>query len=228
MNAGGRPALGSLQCLLHRGIRGRERDKPRDRETGLQRDRVYRETERQRDRETERQGGIERQGDRETGRQRDRETERQRDREAERQIEKHRRRQTETDREPESMRDDLIPLRSVCYIEALEGEFAYDDGAAIVKNKDVNGNNSNAYTDIWSHDFWGQDLRNESSHKSYRPLTTLSFKWQYQFSQGEQIILTKLTALSRLFLSIDSINSPKVGLRGRDREREREREWVIE
>ena len=121
------------------------------------------------------------------------------------------------------MRDDLIPLRSVCYIEALEGEFAYDDGAAIVKNKDVNGNNSNAYTDIWSHDFWGQDLRNESSHKSYRPLTTLSFKWQYQFSQGKCIILTKFAALSRLFLSVGSIHFSQGGF---VRKRQRAREWV--
>ena len=31
---------------------------------------------------------------------------------------------------------------SICYIEAIDGEFTYDDGAAIVKNSDVNGNNS--------------------------------------------------------------------------------------
>jgi len=68
---------------------------------------------------------------------------------------------------------------SMCYIEAIQGEFAYDDGAAIVKNKDVNGNNSNAYTEIWSHDFWGQDLRNEvgavptlPTAPSYRSLPT--------------------------------------------------------
>lgn len=28
-------------------------------------------------------------------------------------------------------------------------------------------------------------MRNESSHKSYRPLTTLSFKWQYEHFKGE-------------------------------------------
>ena len=53
-----------------------------------------------------------------------------------------------------------------------------------MKNADVNGNNSNATVDIWRHDFWGQDLRNESSHKSYRPVTTLSFLWQYRLSKG--------------------------------------------
>jgi hypothetical protein len=30
--------------------------------------------------------------------------------------------------------------------------------------------------DILNHDFWGQDIRLSDSHKSYRPLTTLTFR----------------------------------------------------
>ena len=47
------------------------------------------------------------------------------------------------------------------------------------------------YSQIFEHDFWGADIRSNSSHKSFRPLTTLSFRlsrWltQRAFGWGEQ------------------------------------------
>ena len=38
---------------------------------------------------------------------------------------------------------------ALCYLNSLDGEFAYDDGAAIVKNLDVTGNQTNVpYLDL--------------------------------------------------------------------------------
>lgn len=79
----------------------------------------------------------------------------------------------------------VVALSStVCYLNSLDGEFAYDDGAAIVKNLDVSGTTTNL-TAIWTHDFWGQQLSNESSHKSYRPLTTMTFRLDHQLHGGK-------------------------------------------
>jgi hypothetical protein len=69
-------------------------------------------------------------------------------------------------------------LCNVCYLNSLHGDFAYDDGAAIKKNKDVTkkGPVFETIGEIFTNDFWGQRLSNDTSHKSYRPLTTLSFR----------------------------------------------------
>jgi hypothetical protein len=32
---------------------------------------------------------------------------------------------------------------------------------------------------MWKNDFWGQDITKEDSHKSYRPLTVLTFRLNY-------------------------------------------------
>ena len=48
---------------------------------------------------------------------------------------------------------------------------------AQVSNRDVIG--STALVDIFSHDFWGQDIKLGDSHKSYRPLTTLTFRFDH-------------------------------------------------
>ena len=79
--------------------------------------------------------------------------------------------------------------------------FVYDDFAALEKNADVSGTtkegqvsqrtHAHAHTrrasvhacfpqaaNVWGifvHDFWGQDISMDTSHKSYRPLTTLMY-----------------------------------------------------
>ena len=57
----------------------------------------------------------------------------------------------------------------------LFGDFVFDDRPAIVNNQDVFNVNS-SWTQIFNHDFWGAKLVSKTSHKSYRPLTTLSFR----------------------------------------------------
>lgn len=62
----------------------------------------------------------------------------------------------------------------ICYINSLSGDFVHDDLPAIVYNRDVVG--SSPLSDIFVNDFWGMRMRLKESHKSYRPLTTLSFR----------------------------------------------------
>ena len=65
-------------------------------------------------------------------------------------------------------------IACVCYWNTLKGEFVHDDVFAIVKNKDVQLDSD--WIDCFQHDFWGKDISSNVSHKSYRPLTVLSFR----------------------------------------------------
>lgn len=65
-----------------------------------------------------------------------------------------------------------------------ENEFVYDDGVAIIQNADVTNTNQSIIDSIRAivkHDFWGQELSDDRSHKSYRPLITLMFHLEYRF-----------------------------------------------
>ncbi|GFR22841.1 protein O-mannosyl-transferase Tmtc3, partial [Trichonephila clavata] len=71
----------------------------------------------------------------------------------------------------------LTVLVAVCYCNSLRCGLVFDDIAAISDNRDIR-----PYTpmiNIFQNDFWGTPLRKEHSHKSYRPLTVLSFRLNY-------------------------------------------------
>ena len=69
----------------------------------------------------------------------------------------------------------LLFLAALClYVNTLYGGYVWDDRAAIIANKDVQG--INPLKDILRHDFWGQDITLVDSHKSFRPVTTISFR----------------------------------------------------
>ncbi|XP_055935990.1 protein O-mannosyl-transferase TMTC3-like isoform X1 [Argiope bruennichi] len=71
----------------------------------------------------------------------------------------------------------LAALVVVCYFNSLPCGLVFDDIAAITRNKDVR-----PYTpliNVFQNDFWGTPLKKEQSHKSYRPLTVLSFRLNY-------------------------------------------------
>lgn len=61
------------------------------------------------------------------------------------------------------------------YCNSLSGEFVHDDLPAILYNDDVLG--KTAFTDMFANDFWGTKMKSRHSHKSYRPLTTLTFRY---------------------------------------------------
>jgi hypothetical protein len=68
----------------------------------------------------------------------------------------------------------LVAVSFGVYANSLDGRFAFDDNFAIVNNADARCDGS--WSQLWLNDFWGQDIGGEGSHKSYRPLTVLSFR----------------------------------------------------
>lgn len=62
----------------------------------------------------------------------------------------------------------------ICYRNSLHGDFVHDDLSAIKSNGDVTGQNN--IWKIFSNDFWGKAMAEQTSHKSYRPLTILTFR----------------------------------------------------
>lgn len=65
-------------------------------------------------------------------------------------------------------------LAIVVYLNGLNGDFVHDDIFAIKRNRDVTG--SNGLIDVIFNDFWGAPMSSNASHKSYRPLTILTFR----------------------------------------------------
>ncbi|XP_049307444.1 uncharacterized protein LOC105223869 [Bactrocera dorsalis] len=64
-----------------------------------------------------------------------------------------------------------------CYWNSAQCELVFDDISAVRDNKDLR-----SYTplrNIFLNDFWGTPMRKEQSHKSYRPLTVLTFRFNY-------------------------------------------------
>ncbi|XP_062318267.1 protein O-mannosyl-transferase TMTC2 [Osmerus eperlanus] len=62
----------------------------------------------------------------------------------------------------------------VLYINTLGADFCYDDSRAIKTNQDLLPDTP--WINIFYDDFWGTLLTHSGSHKSYRPLCTLSFR----------------------------------------------------
>ncbi|XP_039295218.1 protein O-mannosyl-transferase TMTC1 isoform X2 [Nilaparvata lugens] len=74
-------------------------------------------------------------------------------------------------------------LAVALYVNSLRGEFVHDDVPAIVRNNDVTG--QTPLHRLLVDDFWGTPMSDPFSHKSYRPLTTLTFRANY-WSTGLQ------------------------------------------
>ncbi|XP_019385247.1 PREDICTED: transmembrane and TPR repeat-containing protein 4 [Crocodylus porosus] len=70
----------------------------------------------------------------------------------------------------------------LCFANSYDGDFVFDDSEAIINNKDLRA--ETPLGDLWHHDFWGSKLSSNTSHKSYRPLTVLTFRLNYLFAGG--------------------------------------------
>uniref|UniRef100_A0A4Y0BL38 dolichyl-phosphate-mannose--protein mannosyltransferase n=1 Tax=Anopheles funestus TaxID=62324 RepID=A0A4Y0BL38_ANOFN len=68
-------------------------------------------------------------------------------------------------------------IAALCYLNGIQGDFVHDDIPAITLNKDVLG--IGPVAQVFRNDFWGTPMADLSSHKSYRPLTTLTFRLNY-------------------------------------------------
>ena len=72
-------------------------------------------------------------------------------------------------------------LSVLLYLNTLSGELVFDDRAAIIENKDLLP--SSPWTNLLWHDFWGDPLAHHKSHKSFRPLSSATFKINYHLHQ---------------------------------------------
>ncbi|NXN13313.1 TMTC3 protein, partial [Indicator maculatus] len=86
----------------------------------------------------------------------------------------------------------IVGVVAACYWNSLFCGFVFDDVSAILENKDLHP--STPLKNLFQNDFWGTPMSEERSHKSYRPLTVLTFRLNYLFSE--------LNAVSYHFLNL--------------------------
>ncbi|NXL75488.1 TMTC3 protein, partial [Leptocoma aspasia] len=86
----------------------------------------------------------------------------------------------------------MVGVVTACYWNSLFCGFVFDDVSAILDNKDLHP--STPLRNLFQNDFWGTPMSEERSHKSYRPLTVLTFRLNYLFSE--------LNAVSYHFLNL--------------------------
>ena len=75
----------------------------------------------------------------------------------------------------------LSALGVACFAPGVWNGFCFDDKHTIVRNTDVLPRHNDTavhwqWQDVFAHDYWGMDIADPASHKSYRPLTTMSFR----------------------------------------------------
>merc|ERR1712141_233044 len=70
----------------------------------------------------------------------------------------------------------LILASCLPFIPGLSDEFVFDDIPAVRNNEDITTHDP---IKILQHDFWGENITSRISHKSYRPVTTLTY-WAQQ------------------------------------------------
>ena len=70
----------------------------------------------------------------------------------------------------------VLSASIAAYFNSLDGGFAFDDHRAILTNGDLDSGKT-TIGDLFSHDFWGGPMSRVESHKSYRPLTVLTFRY---------------------------------------------------
>ena len=62
------------------------------------------------------------------------------------------------------------------YWSSLDGGFVFDDHRGILTNNDLEASKTSLW-EVFQHDFWGGLMSRRESHKSYRPLTVLTYRY---------------------------------------------------
>lgn len=76
----------------------------------------------------------------------------------------------------------LTAVSFVVYLNSLSCDFVFDDHSAIISNSDLKPNETRII-DLFIHDYWGSPIDLEMSHKSYRPLTVLTFRFNFMIHE---------------------------------------------
>ena len=71
----------------------------------------------------------------------------------------------------------VASLTVVCYWNSLDCELVHDDIFAIKENQDLRS--GTPWHSLFKNDFWGKPMADNTSHKSYRPLTVATFRLNY-------------------------------------------------
>ncbi|KAF6777148.1 hypothetical protein AHF37_03638 [Paragonimus kellicotti] len=71
----------------------------------------------------------------------------------------------------------VFAVAILVYLNSLWCGFVFDDVSAIKENQDLRPTTN--WTDAFYNDFWGTPMIQERSHKSYRPITVLTFRVNY-------------------------------------------------
>lgn len=71
---------------------------------------------------------------------------------------------------------------TVTFLNSVNGQFVFDDSEAVLNNQDVL--TESPLSNIFINDFWGTRLTLNKSHKSYRPIAVLTFRWNYWMAGG--------------------------------------------
>lgn len=75
----------------------------------------------------------------------------------------------------------MVAIIAYCDPRALNGGYVYDDAGSVIKNVVVNG--MVPWTEAFTRDYWGTEMKEAQSHKSFRPITTLTLKANYLWAQ---------------------------------------------
>lgn len=94
----------------------------------------------------------------------------------------------------------LAIITIVIYLNSLSCGFVYDDRVAILENRNVFASDaSSSWFRLLTDDFWGTPISNAGSHKSWRPLVTLTYKLEAKLQQ----------LLSQPLLSFSQADAPQ-------------------
>ena len=95
------------------------------------------------------------------------------------------------------------------YTNSLDAVFVFDDHRAILTNKDLETDGERTIFDLFWNDFWGGAMSRTQSHKSYRPLTVLTYRYLNYWMWGRDpytyhlvnILLHSAVSISVYYLS---------------------------
>ena len=95
-------------------------------------------------------------------------------------------------------------LSVACYLNSLSGELVHDDIFAVRDNQDLRS--ATPIAQLLRDDFWGESMRSPVSHKSYRPLTVLTFRMNYVLHKlqpwGYHVINVLLHGLATILFGV--------------------------
>uniref|UniRef100_G3TZ96 dolichyl-phosphate-mannose--protein mannosyltransferase n=1 Tax=Loxodonta africana TaxID=9785 RepID=G3TZ96_LOXAF len=94
----------------------------------------------------------------------------------------------------------IVGVVTACYWNSLFCGFVFDDVSAILDNKDLHP--STPLKTLFQNDFWGTPMSEERSHKSYRPLTVLTFRLNYLFSELQPMSYHLLNLIFHAVVSV--------------------------